>query len=125
MNADIAEAPGTIELNQTPTNDIPPGGGGRGTVFYRGSVYRFGIGGLGVDGSAVAVIQTTGHVYQLSHISMFSGTYRQVPAGTDLPSSAGTGVWLRNERGVLLHLNAPPQGRMPDIDGDAVRVVMD
>src|SRR5579863_6163174 len=32
----IADVPGTVELNQTPFNDAPPGGGGTGTVDFHG-----------------------------------------------------------------------------------------
>jgi len=122
---DTSEAPGTVELNQAPSNDIPPGGGGSGSVFFRGKLYHFAIGGLGVDGSAVAIIQTTGRVYRMQGIAMFPGTYRQAPRNIELPAQTGAGVWLTNEHGVLIHLSAPPQGKMPDIDGDGVRVVID
>jgi hypothetical protein len=120
-----AEKPGTIQLNQGPSSDIPPGGGGRGTLFFQNTLYSFTISGLGVDGSAVAIIQTTGQVYRLQDVSMFAGTYRKVPEGVELPAAAGNDLWLQNEHHTLMRLAAPPQGRLPNIDDDAVRVVMD
>src|ERR1700689_5500245 len=42
-----AELPGTVELNQTPPNDVMVGGGGTGTVDFHGKIYHFAIGGLG------------------------------------------------------------------------------
>jgi hypothetical protein len=123
--AGLAEAPGSVALNQAASNDVPLGGGGHGTVFFHGNVYPFSIGGLGVDGAAVAVLQTTGQVYQMRTIADFPGTYRGVPAGTSLPSGAGGGLWLSNEHGTLLHFAVPPQGRMPSLSNDALRVVMD
>ncbi len=75
----VAQAPGTVELNNAPPNDVPPGGGGTGTVFFNGTLYRFAIGGLGVEGSAIAILQTSGEVYQLADIARFPGTYRRAP----------------------------------------------
>ncbi len=123
--AGLGETPGTVELNQAPSNDVPLGGGGRGTVFFQGNLYPFHIGGLGVDGAAIAVLQTTGQVYQMGTVARFAGTYRRVPAGAQLPADAGAGLWLRNEYGTLLRIDAPAQGRLPALSNDALRVVMD
>ena len=124
VQANLVEVPGTVELNQAPPTDVPSAGGGTGTVFFHGNVYEFAIGGLGLDGSAVAIIRTTGEVYQLADIARFSGIYRKVPAGSVVPGQPSGGLWLQNERATILHLQAPPGGRMPDIGGDAVRVVL-
>ena len=123
--SDLAEAPGTVELNQAPPNDVPFGGGGTGTVFFHGKIYRFAIGGMGVDGSAVAIIQTSGEVYRLANIGQFPGTWRRAPSGSIAPGQPGGGLWLQNEHAVTMHLRTPPGGRMPDIGSDAVRVVLD
>ena len=124
--AQVAEAPGTIELNQTPPRtDALLGGGGFGTVLFRGRMYHFAIGGLGVDGSAIAILQTTGEVHGLRDIEQFEGTYRQAPADTALPSMAAGGLWLRNQYGTLMRISTPPGGRLPAIGIDAVRVVLD
>jgi hypothetical protein len=123
--SDLAEVPGTVELNQAPPNDVPFGGGGTGTVFFHGKIYRFAIGGLGVDGSAVAIIQTSGEVYRLSNMGQFPGTWRRAPSGAVAPGQPGGGLWLQNEHAVTMHLRSPPGGRMPDIGSDGVRVVLD
>ena len=111
------ERQGTVELNQGPPNDAALGGAGNGTVFFDGQSYRFVIGGLGVEGSGIALLQTTGQVYQLSNISGFVGTYRKVPG-----NAPGPDLWLRNERGTLMRIAVPPEGRIPDIGSDAVRI---
>jgi hypothetical protein len=126
VQSDLAETPGTVELNQAPPNDVPLGGGGTGTVFFHGRIYRFAIGGLGVDGSAVAVIQTSGEVYRLRDIGQFPGTWRRAPsASIPLGQQPDGGLWLQNEHAVTMHLKNPPGGHMPDIGSDAVRVVLD
>ena len=123
--SDLAESPGTVELNQAPTNDAGMGGGGTGTVFFRGQLYHFAIGGDGVDGSAVAVIQTSGEVFHLQQIGRFAGTYRRASGTAIVPGQPSSGLWLQNEQATVIHLRVPPGGRMPDIGTDAVRVVLD
>jgi hypothetical protein len=117
-----AQAPGKVELNQTTYNDVPLGGGGTGTVDFHGSIYPFAIGGLGVQGSAVAIIQTSGEVSGLADISQFAGTYRRAPDPSTVPGQADDGLWLQNQHGAMLHLFAPRPGRLPDIGTDALRV---
>jgi hypothetical protein len=121
----VAEAaPGTIELNQGPPSDAPVGGSGSGTVTYHGHALPFLIGGVGVDGAAIALLQTSGEVYRLDNIADFTGSYRRAPADAVPAGQVGSGLWLCNEHGTVLHLLAPPHGRMPDIGNDAVRVVL-
>ena len=121
----LPEMPGTVELNQAPLNDVLVGGGGTGTVFFHGALYHFAIGGLGVDGSAVAIVQTSGEVYRLTDIAQFPGIYRRAPASSIVPGQPVDGLWLQNGRAAIMHLRVPPGGRMPDIGTDAVRVVLD
>lgn len=123
---DFGELPGTIELNQgQATDDVPLGGAGTGTVDVAGKVYHFAIGGVGVDGAAVSVIQTVGEAYRLrGSISGFPGTYRRAPSGSVIPGKPAGGLWLQNERGTLIHLLVPPGGRMPNIGDDGVLIVM-
>jgi hypothetical protein len=123
--SDAVRAPGSVELNKAPPNDIPPGGGGTGTVFLHGTVYHFAIGGLGVDGSAIAIMQTSGEVYRLEDIGRFSGTYRLAPKSVITPGQTGGGLWLQNEHATIMHIDVPPQGRIPDLGNDALRVVLD
>ena len=123
---DFGELPGTIELNQgQATNDVPLGGAGSGTVDVAGKVYHFAIGGVGVDGAAVSVIQTVGEAYRLrGSISGFPGSYRRAPSGSVIPGKPSGGLWLQNERGTLIHLLVPPGGRMPNIGNDGVLIVL-
>jgi hypothetical protein len=110
---------GTVELNRKPLKEELIGGGGNGVVYFEGAPYGFAISGLGVYGDAVANLQATGQATQMTRIGQFSGTYRQMP-GTGTPP--GSDLWLRNEYGVMIHLQPPPQGQLPMLNGDAVRV---
>jgi hypothetical protein len=121
----IAEVPGTVELNQAPPNDMLVGGGGNGTVDFHGTIYHFAIGGLGVQGSAVAIIQTSGEVYRLGDIANFPGNYRRTTDTSFVSGPVSGGLWLQNEHATIMHLRVPQGGQMPDIGADAVRVVVD
>jgi hypothetical protein len=123
--SNVVQAPGTVELNNAPPNDVPAGGGGTGTVFFNGTVYRFAIGGLGVEGSSIAVLQTSGEVYQLANIARFPGTYRRAPSAAVIPGQSNGGLWLQNENATIMHLQDPPQGHLPNLGGDALRIVLD
>jgi hypothetical protein len=112
----IPLAPGTVELNQGPPKDKQTGGSGTGTLAFQGQLIRFDIGGLGVDGAAIAVLQTSGEVMHLADLANFPGVYHRAPGQSD------AGLWLQNQHGTVLHLRPPPQGRMPDIGNDAVRI---
>ena len=114
---------GTVELNQATTYDTM-GGGGKGQVFFGGQAYRFTIGGLGVDGSAIAVIASSGEVYRLGDIAQFPGTYRRMTDPQPVADKVG-GLWLRNETGTVLYLRDPPNVRLPLPSGDGVRIVLD
>lgn len=112
---------GTIELNQTPLT-FSDGGGGTGTLYFQGQPHQFTIGGLGVGGEGVAILQTSGEAYRLGSFARFAGTYRKAPAEAVLNHNAG-GLWLQNAaNGVLLHLQPPPGGRIPPIGSDAVLI---
>jgi hypothetical protein len=117
-----AELPGTVELNQGPPNDVAMGGGGAGTLFAFGKLYRFAIGGEGVNGDAIAILQTTGEAYRLHDISGFAGRYRRAPAGVNGGGTQAAGLWLQNEHATLIHLLPPLGGRMPAIGDDAVLI---
>lgn len=113
-------AQGTVELNQGPPKDVLRGGSGVGTVAFQGRLVPFTIGGVGVDGAAIAILQTSGEVLHLQDLASFPGTYHRAPGN----EQSADGLWLQNERGTIVHLRAPPQGRIPDIGTDAVRIVL-
>ena len=100
--SDVAEVPGAIALNNGAVNDLPSAGGGTGTVYFHGKTYRFAIGGDGVDGSAVAIIETSGEVYHLDDIGQFPGVYRRATSATAVAGASGGGLWLQNQHGTTV-----------------------
>ncbi len=110
---------GTVELN--PSGLRESGGGGSGRLFLDGRAYFFTIGGLGVQGAAVAALQTTGEVANLHDVYQLPGRYRAAPPAADPEPGM---LRLQNENGVQLRLRAPPGGRLPVLGGDAVDVTL-
>ena len=108
---------GTIDMEQVQAAFLASGGGGKGTLFYRGGAYPFTIGGLGVSGIGVSTISAEGEVYKLGLLAQFPGAYAQGRYGFALGNLSGGDLWLQNEAGVILHLKAKREGLMLSLGG--------
>jgi hypothetical protein len=112
---------GTIEMN-TLADVAGKGGGGSGTLYFRGATYRLSIGGLGVRGDQLALLQATGQVSEVDDVSRIAGRYAQALAKISAGGDSSREVWLQNQNGVLLHLTVPRGSRMPPLYGDAIEI---
>jgi hypothetical protein len=115
---------GTVDMRQVQVAYLASGGGGHGTLYYRGNRYPFTIAGLGVGGIGASTITAQGEVYKLSQLSDFAGTYGQARYGFALGTASAGDLWLQNSAGVILHLKAKRTGLMLSLGGDAVVVAM-
>ncbi len=115
---------GTVEMQQVQVAYIGAGGGGSGTLQYRGRAYPFEIAGLGIGGIGASTMTATGEVYKLSNITQFPGSYAQARYGFALGSESGGDLWLQNGAGVIMHLKAKREGLMLSLGGDAVVITM-
>ena len=115
---------GTIDMRQIQVAYIGSGGGGTGTLFYRGKAYPFTVGGLGVGGIGASTIDASGEVYKLKNIADFPGAYVQGRYGFALGTESSGDLWLQNDAGVILHLKAKRTGLMLSLGGDAVVISM-
>jgi hypothetical protein len=115
---------GTIDMQEVQAAFLASGGGGHGTLFYRGGAYSFTIGGLGVGGIGASTISASGEVYKLNSLSQFPGAYAQGRYGFALGNRSGGDLWLQNDNGVILHLKAKREGLMLSLGGDAVVISM-
>ena len=111
---------GSVEMQEVQVAYLASGGGGKGTLFYRGSVYPFTIGGLGVGGIGASTISASGEVYKLPSLAQFPGAYVQGRYGFAIGDLSGGDLWLQNEAGVILHLKAKREGLMLSLGGDAI-----
>ena len=115
---------GTVEMNQVQAAFIGSAGGGSGTLFYGGGVYRFNVGGLGVGGIGASTIDAVGEVYKLRRLADFPGAYAQARYGFAVGTASGGDLWMQNEAGVVMHLKAKRTGLMLSLGGDAMLVSM-
>ena len=115
---------GTVEMRQVQVAYLASGGGGSGTLFYRGREYPFRVGGLGIGGIGASSLQASGEVYKLTDISEFPGTYVQGRYGFALGNRSGGDLWLQNGAGVIMHLHAKREGLMLSLGGDAVVIAL-
>jgi hypothetical protein len=115
---------GTVDMNQVQAAFIGSAGGGSGTLFYRGGMYRFTVAGLGIGGIGASTIDAEGEVYKLRSLAEFPGAYAQGRYGFALGRQSGGDLWLQNEAGVIMHLKAKRTGLMLSLGGDAVVISM-
>jgi hypothetical protein len=115
---------GTVDMNQVQAAFIGSGGGGSGTLYYRGRSYPFAVGGLGIGGIGASTINASGEVYGLKNVIDFPGAYAQGRYGFAFGNSSGGDLWLQNEKGVIMHLKAKRSGLMLSLGGDAVVISM-
>ena len=115
---------GTIEMHEVQAAYIGSGSGGAGRLLFRGGQYAFEVGGVGVGGIGLSTIEATGEVYNLRDLGQFPGTYGQARYGFAIGTASGGDLWLQNEAGVILHLQAKRTGLMLSLGGDAVVISM-
>jgi hypothetical protein len=115
---------GTVDMQQVQVAYIASGGGGSGSLYYRGRAYPFSVGGLGVGGIGASTISAEGEVYKLNELAKFPGAYAEARYGFAFGDKSAGDLWLQNEAGVILHLKAHREGLMLSLGGDAVVITM-
>lgn len=112
-----------VEIRQDQVAFIGSGTGGSGILHYGGRDYPFSANGVGIGGIGASSIVATGNVYDLPDISRFPGVYAQGRMGFAIGRTSGGDLWLRNEAGVTMQLQAKRTGLILSLGGDAVRIV--
>ena len=94
---------------------------GHGTLGFNGKVYKFKILGFGAGGVGVHKISVTGHVYNLDNVADFAGVYFEARAGITVAKGIG-GLWVKNDKGVALHLKTHTEGLALAIGVDGLKI---
>lgn len=115
---------GTVEMQEVQVAYIGSGGGGTGTLRHRGRSYPFTIGGLGVGGIGASRMEATGEVFNLPDVSRFPGAYARARYGFAVGQTSRGELWLQNDQGVIMQLNARREGLMLSLGGDAMVIAM-
>jgi len=121
---DLKES-GTVEISQVQVAFLWGGNLGGGKLTYDGKTYGFTIGGLGVGGLGASTIEATGTVYNLDKLEDFSGAYGQARLGFAAGDQSSGTLWLENESGVYIELDAKREGLMLSGGVDAIYIEFD
>jgi hypothetical protein len=121
--ADGSSPDGSVLLNGT---SVAAGIGwvwGNGKLKYEGQDHPFKISGLSVVDAGVASISASGDVYNLKHLSDFSGNYTVASAGISLGGGAGA-AYLKNEHGVVIKLVESTQGFRVNLAAEGIKITL-
>ena len=97
---------------------------GEGVLTFEGQRHAFSVRGLSLVDLGVAKLISEGAVSNLEEISHFEGYYAAVEAG----AAAGVGaavVTMRNEHGVVIHLNSDVEGVALALGPEGLRITLD
>jgi hypothetical protein len=113
---------GSVEMHELQAAYIASGSGGSGTLYYQGGVYPFTVGGVGVGGIGASTIEGSGDVYNLTNVAQFAGTYAEGRYGFAFGQNSAGDLWMKNEKGVVIHLKADRTGLMLSLGGSAIAI---
>ena len=94
---------------------------GHGELNYEKGSHEFSIKGISVVDVGATNFTAAGNVYHLTKLSDFSGNYVAAGAGVTV-AGGGTGVYLKNEHGVVIKLVATDVGLKFNLSADGVHV---
>jgi hypothetical protein len=100
---------GSVRVKVVRVGLLVGGGGGNGTLTYRGRVYPFTVGGLGMGTFGASSADLTGRAYNLRRASDIVGAYASVGAGVTLAGGVRA-VRLQNSNGIVLELRGVQRG---------------
>jgi len=111
----------TIRVNQI--LQIEAGGSGEGNLIFQGWQYPFTIENMTVRGVDKFPVDLEGRVYDLEKLEDFEGTYQPVKA--EIEAGGGlTGLWTKNEKGVLAHVISQGQDVELNLVGKGGKVTL-
>ena len=123
--ADDLKKAGTVTISQTQIAFIGSGNLGGGELSFKGKTYKFTVGGLGIGGFGISTMKAVGTVYNMTDPNQFAGTYVQGRYGFAAGTESAGKLWLQNDAGVVIELEAQREGLAVSLGGDAVYIGFD
>jgi hypothetical protein len=117
------EPTGTVTIKETEVGLLIGGDWGHGTLNYEDAPHMFHLGGIKIGGAGVTVSEVTGDVYGLTDIEDFAGIYFKAQAGATA-YKGGSGTWVKNSKGVSIHLKAASKGLALSIGVEGLSISM-
>ena len=109
--ADEPTPSATVVIDETQVMLLIGGSSGKGTLVphFSSETRSFTVGGVKLGGIGIHKVHLSGDVYHLSNVRDFEGTYFSAEAGLTVGKGVG-GIWLKNDKGVTMHLTAKTEG---------------
>jgi len=115
----------TVDLDEVQIGYLVMGTLGGGTLHYQGKDYRFKLGGLGAGGVGADKLKASGEVYGLKNPADLAGEYLDARVGIAATVKGKGNLWLKNDKGVHMHLKSQLEGLALTLGADAITVKMD
>ena len=96
---------------------------GNGKLVFQGRQHDFDVHGLSVLDVGAAGFTATGTVQNLRRLEDFSGNYVAASAGITV-AGGGSAVYLKNQNGVVIQLDATTQGLRLNLAGEGIKVAL-
>jgi hypothetical protein len=107
VSAEEETVSGTVVIDETQIMWVVGGDVGGGTLTFKGQSYKFKMEGLKLGGFGVHKVKLTGDVYNLNDVADFAGVYGAAEVGVTFAKAGKGDFWLKNDKGVKLHLKSP------------------
>jgi hypothetical protein len=121
--ADDEKPSATLVIEETQIMALIGGSMGGGTLLINDDSHSFKTGGLKFGAIGVQKIHVTGNVYHLEKLKDFPGTYSEFEADTTVDKGKGE-LWLKNDKGVTLHLQSKSTGLALDLSAAGLKISM-
>ncbi len=119
------KASGTIVIDEVQVSVLLGGDFGGGTlVLHSGKSYSFKAKGVKVGGVGVSKFHLVGDVYHLKNVKDFPGIYLTAEVGLTV-GKGKAGAWLKNDKGVYIHLRGNTEGLALSAGVEGVEITMD
>jgi hypothetical protein len=126
LAADKKAPSGTIVIDETQVMALLGGDMGGGTLLLGGQSYNFKTKGLKIGGVGIHKINLVGQVYHLNDVADFPGDYFEAEIDVTLFDADKGGFWLKNSKGVTLHLKSSKgEGIALDTGAEGFKVTME
>ena len=114
---------GTFTIRESQVLEAAVGHAGEGTLIFQGWEYRFLFEDMKVGVPADKRVELRGTVYNLTSVEDFEGRYTITKA--EIESGKGlSGVWGKNEKGVVAHLIAEGQDLELDLQAAGAKFTL-
>jgi len=120
-----AERPsGTLVIDEVQVMAIIGGDVGGGTLLKGDRSYSFKADGIKIGGVGIQKIHLVGDVYRLKSVKDFPGVYVAAEAGIAVVKGK-TGIWLKNDKGVYIHLHGNAEGIALGLGVEGLKIRME